>query len=76
MEILQSVIEGKTNKAIANERYIMERTVAFHLDHIFIKISVGTRLFAGVWTFQQGIGVKTVDIPSYSKGIHDPNVSI
>jgi DNA-binding NarL/FixJ family response regulator len=44
LEILQLVIEGKTNRAIANEMYITERTVEFHLDHIFTKIGVRTRL--------------------------------
>ena len=34
-EILQLVIAGLTNKAIANEIYISEKTVEFHLDDIY-----------------------------------------
>ena len=64
LEILQRVIQGKTNRAIAHEMYITERTVEFHLDHIYTKIGVRTRLLAGVWALQQGIGVNTVEIPS------------
>ncbi|HKY53647.1 MAG TPA: helix-turn-helix transcriptional regulator [Anaerolineales bacterium] len=64
LEILQLVIQGKTNKAIANQMYITARTVEFHLDHIYTKIGVRTRLLAGVWALQQGMGVKTVEIPS------------
>jgi len=48
MEILQLVIAGKTNKAIAGEIYISEKTVEFHLDHIYSKIGGRTRLMAGV----------------------------
>ena len=64
MEILQLVLAGKTNRAIANEIYISERTVEFHLDHIYTKIGVRTRLMAGVWAVQQGLAAKTVEIPS------------
>ena len=63
-EILQLVIEGKTNKAIATEIYISEKTVEFHLDHIYTKLGVRTRLMAGVWAIQQGILAKTREIPS------------
>ena len=64
MQILQLVIEGKTNRAIAIEIYISEKTVEFHLDHIYTKIGVRSRLMAGVWAIQQGIMVKTREIPS------------
>jgi len=64
LEILQRLIEGKTNRAIANEIYISEKTVEFHLDHIYAKLGVRTRLMAGVWAIQQGILAKTREIPS------------
>lgn len=62
LEILQLVIAGKTNKAIANEIYISEKTVEFHLDHIYTKIGVRTRLMASVWALHHGI--ETREIPS------------
>ena len=64
LQILQLVIEGKTNKLIAHEIYISEKTVEFHLDHIYTKIGVRTRLLAVVWAIRQGLGRKTREIPS------------
>ena len=64
LEILQLVIAGYTNKAIASEFHISEKTVEFHLDHIYRKIGARTRLMAGVWAIQQGILAETREIPS------------
>ena len=64
MEILQLVIAGKTNKAIAGEICISEKTVEFHLDHIYSKIGARTRLMAGIWALQHGMGAETREIPS------------
>jgi DNA-binding NarL/FixJ family response regulator len=64
LEVLQLVLAGYTNKAIAAEIYISEKTVEFHLDHIYNKIGVRTRLMAGVWALQQGILIGTREIPS------------
>ncbi len=62
LQILQLVLVGKTNRAIANDISISERTVEFHLDHIYTKIGVRTRTLAGVWALHQGI--ETADLPS------------
>ncbi len=59
LEILQLVVTGYTNKAIAAEIYISEKTVEFHLDNIYTKIGVRTRLMAGIWAMQQGLLVDT-----------------
>ncbi|MBI5352658.1 MAG: helix-turn-helix transcriptional regulator [Chloroflexi bacterium] len=56
LEILQLVISGRTNKAIAAEFYISEKTVEYHLDRIYTKIGVRTRLMAGVWAIRHGMG--------------------
>ena len=64
LEILQLVLAGYTNKAIAAEIYISEKTVEFHLDHIYTKIVVRTRLMSGGWAMQQGILLGTREIPS------------
>jgi DNA-binding NarL/FixJ family response regulator len=64
LQILRLVIVGKTNRAIANEIYISEKTVEFHLDHVYTKIGVHTRLMAGVWAVQQGMEVEAREIPS------------
>ena len=64
IEILQSVLAGRTNKEIAAEFWITEKTVEFHLDHIYTKIGMRTRVKAGIWALQQGIEVETREIPS------------
>ena len=64
LEILQLVVAGYTNKAIAAEIFISEKTFEFHLDNIYTKIGVRTRMRAGVWAMQQGISAKTREIPS------------
>lgn len=65
LEILQLVVAGYTNKAIAAQIYISEKTVEFHLDNIYTKLGVRTRLMAGVWAIQQGIDEsQTRGIPS------------
>ncbi len=63
-EILQLVLTGKTNKAIASEIYVSKKTVEFHLDHIYTKIGVRTRLMAGLWAIQHGLHVETRVMPS------------
>ena len=64
MEILQLVIAGHTNKSIAAEIFVCKKTVEFHLDHIYTKIGVRTRLMAGIWALQQVMEAKTREIPS------------
>jgi len=64
MEILQLVLAGRTNKAIAAEVFISEKTVEFHLDHIYTKIGLRTRILAGVWALQHGMDAETREIPS------------
>jgi len=65
MEILQLVLAGWTNKAIAAEICISEKTVEYHLDHIYTKIGMRTRMLAGIWAMQHGIGTtETREFPS------------
>lgn len=64
LQILQLVLEGYTNKAIAAEIYISEKTVEFHLDHIYTKIGARTRLMAVLWALQRGLLAETREIPS------------
>ena len=63
-EILRLVLAGQTNRAIAAEICISEKTVEFHLDKIYTKIGMRTRMLAGMWAMRQGIGTKTRGIPS------------
>jgi two-component system, NarL family, nitrate/nitrite response regulator NarL len=53
IQILHLVLKGQTNKAIAAELDVCEKTVEFHLNHVYTKIDVHTRLMAGIWALQQ-----------------------
>jgi DNA-binding NarL/FixJ family response regulator len=65
LEILQLVLVGRTNKSIAAQICISEKTVEFHLDRIYTKIGMRTRMLAGMWAIQQGVSAtKTRGIPS------------
>jgi DNA-binding CsgD family transcriptional regulator len=65
IEILQLVLAGRTTKASAATMCISEKTVEFHLDRIYTKIGVRTRMLTGMWTMQHGIRVKTREIPTH-----------
>ena len=64
VEILRLILMGYTNKAIAAEIFVSEKTVEFHLDNIYTKLGMRTRLMAGIWAMQQGLFVETREIPS------------
>lgn len=63
IEILRLVLTGRTNKAIAAQICVTEKTIEFHLAHIYKKIGVQTRLLAGIWAIQQGIETLMNQIP-------------
>lgn len=64
LEILQLVLAGYTNQAIAHEIYVSKKTVEFHLNHLYAKIGVQTRMMAGIWAIQHGLQAKTRVMPS------------
>lgn len=64
LEVLELVLTGKTNKAIATEISISAKTVEFHLDNIYRKLGVRSRVMAGIWALQNGVREKTREIPS------------
>ncbi len=63
-EILQLVLAGQTNKSIAAQISISEKTVEFHLDKVYKKIGMHTRMLAGMWAMQHGLETETREIPS------------
>jgi DNA-binding CsgD family transcriptional regulator len=65
IEILQLVLAGRTNKSIAAEISISEKTVEFHLDKVYTKIGMRSRTLASLWALQHGVGrAETREIPS------------
>jgi DNA-binding CsgD family transcriptional regulator/tetratricopeptide (TPR) repeat protein len=55
VEVLRLVASGKTNKAIAGELFLSEKTVDRHVSNIFVKIDVPSRAAATAWAFKHGL---------------------
>jgi DNA-binding NarL/FixJ family response regulator len=49
---LRLVATGDTNKAIASELGLSERTIERHLNNIFTKLDVSTRAAATAWAYE------------------------
>ena len=54
-EVLALVATGMTNRAIADQLVISEKTVASHLSHIFTKLSLPSRAAATAYAYQHGL---------------------
>jgi len=55
VQVLALVAKGKSNKEIAAELVISDRTVARHMSNIFTKLGVSTRTAASAYAFQSGV---------------------
>ena len=54
-EILQLVATGKTNRGIAGELFLSEKTVARHLSNIFLKLGLTSRAAATSYAYEHGL---------------------
>lgn len=54
-QVLRQLAAGKTNRAIADELFISEKTVARHVSNIFDKLGVSNRSGATAWAFQHDL---------------------
>jgi DNA-binding NarL/FixJ family response regulator len=54
-EVLTLVAAGKTNRAIAAELFISEKTVARHVSNIFTKLRLSSRAEATAYAFKHGL---------------------
>jgi DNA-binding NarL/FixJ family response regulator len=54
MEVIQLLAEGLSNKEIGRFLSISPRTVNFHLDNIYSKLSVNSRTEAAIHALRQG----------------------
>jgi DNA-binding NarL/FixJ family response regulator len=55
VEILQLLATGATNRGIAEELVLSEKTVARHVANIFTKLDVSNRATATAWAHQHGL---------------------
>lgn len=58
-EVLRLVAAGRTNREVATELYLSEKTVARHLSNIFTKIGVSSRAAATAYAFEHRIIERT-----------------
>jgi DNA-binding CsgD family transcriptional regulator len=54
-QVLRLVAAGKTNRAIADELFLSEKTVHRHLSNIFTKLEVGSRSAATAFAFRHNV---------------------
>jgi DNA-binding NarL/FixJ family response regulator len=54
-EVLMLVAEGKTNRAIAADLFISEKTVARHVSNIFTKLRLSSRTEATAYAYKHGL---------------------
>jgi DNA-binding CsgD family transcriptional regulator len=55
VEVLRLVATGRTNRAIAKELGLADKTVSRHLSNIFHKIDVPSRAAATAYAYEQGL---------------------
>ena len=57
--MLALVAAGRTNRQIADELFLSQKTVARHVSNIFTKLGVTTRTAAARFAFEHGIASPT-----------------
>jgi DNA-binding CsgD family transcriptional regulator len=55
LQVLRLLAAGRTNRAIADELFISEKTVARHVSNIFDKVGASSRSGATAWAFQHNL---------------------
>ena len=55
LEVLRLVAAGKTNKAIAKQLFLSEKTIDRHVSNIFAKTNVASRAAATAFAYQHGL---------------------
>ncbi len=63
IEVLDLIVEGKTNKEIATDLSIAEDTVKIHLRNILEKLHLQNRIQAAVYAVRQGLVPFPMDKP-------------
>ena len=54
-EVLVHVARGLTNRQVAAQLFISEKTVARHLSNVFAKLGLASRAAATAWAYEHGV---------------------
>jgi len=55
IEVIRLIASGRSNRAIAAELFISEKTAARHVSNIFTKLGVSTRAAATAYAYEHGL---------------------
>ena len=55
VDVVRLVAAGKTNRAIASELYLSEKTVAHHLGNVFAKLGLASRSAATAYAYEHAL---------------------
>jgi len=73
-DILACLVNGHSNKAIANRLQITEGTVKVHLKGVLKKIHVANRTQAAIWALKHGIVADVNAMPALAAGSGRPGM--
>jgi NarL family two-component system response regulator LiaR len=59
IDVLRLLAAGRSNRALATELYVSERTVKAHVSNILAKLQVTDRTQAALWAVRHGLGPST-----------------
>ncbi|AWJ84576.1 DNA-binding response regulator [Azospirillum sp. TSH58] len=69
IQILRCLLNGNSNKMIANHLHITEATVKVHLKSLLRKINASNRTQAAIWALNNGIGDQPAEAAGVSAGV-------
>jgi DNA-binding NarL/FixJ family response regulator len=55
LDVLRLVASGRTNRAIASDLVLSEKTVARHVANIFTKLGLSSRAAATAYAYEKGL---------------------
>jgi DNA-binding NarL/FixJ family response regulator len=55
LQVLRLVAAGKTNRAIATDLFLSEKTIARHVSNIFAKLGVSSRAAATAYAYEHDL---------------------
>jgi len=55
VEVIRLVASGRTNRAVADELFLSEKTVARHLSNVYAKLGISSRAAATAYAYDHGL---------------------